>query len=188
MKTCRIPYENACRTGFRNLSNIKWLPLQQKTILFGKLTHLNITAYHFCLRILFILHALPSILSWSSFANMPQKGKIWKILKENEKDCPFPFIPHHHSTITRWGYIHYRPGNKFPFLLFLMQRQMHWFYKPCSLVNAIIPHVPEKAGLENYLQIWWYVIKLCKKSSLVYISNCLIVYLSLAKKQEWFID
>ena len=52
-----------------------------------------------------------------------------------------------------------------------------------------IPCVPEKAGPEKYWQIWRYATKFFEQRSLVYIFNCHIVYLSLAKKkkQDWFL-
>ena len=49
-----------------------------------------------------------------------------------------------------------------------------------------IPGVKEKAGPEKCLQIWYYVIKRFKESSLVHISNWYIVHLSLAKSRIGF--
>ena len=58
------------------------------------------------LEILFILHALPSILNWSSLENMQQIGKIWTKLKEKEKDRPFsPCVPYFPSLAIMLGQI-----------------------------------------------------------------------------------
>ena len=51
-------------------------------------------------------------------------------------------------------------------------------------IIKLVSCVPEKAGPEKYWQIWRYVTKRFKQSFLIYISNCHIVYLSLAKKNK----
>ena len=45
----------------------------------------------------------------------------------------------------------------------------------------IILHVTEKAGPEKYRQRWGYIKMCLKQSSLAYVSNCHIIYLSLSK-------